>query len=219
MTPPKNSGKAWMTERDADLFEGVLLRIAKQTQPRPLRVIEWGAGKSTLYFSKLLDDEGLRYQWVAVEHNRSFYDERLAKTVAERGGVFVDGTTIDPANLASEAPAIGLLAVVFNAGELKPMIGRVEDRYADLDEYVDVSHWLGWKLDLAIIDGRKRRRCLLAAAQVLSADGYALLDDANRTYYHCAFDAYASGRPIGDDLWIGSQRSTDFKDLVEDRGA
>lgn len=56
--------------------------------------------------------------------------------------------------------------------------------------------------DIAIVDGRLRRRCLLAAA---NQAGIVILHDAQREYYHCAFSAYKHQGRAGDMLWIGSQ--------------
>ena len=67
---------------------------------------------------------------------------------------------------------------------------------------------------LAVIDGRKRRRCLLESARLLSPTGYAILHDAWRSYYHCAFNSFRSGRRFGDEWWIGSNIDTTFEDVL-----
>ena len=48
----------------------------------------------------------------------------------------------------------------------------------------------------------------------LTLFGVTLLHDAHRACYHCAFDAFASWRVLGDDLWIGAPRQTDFRDAL-----
>ena len=45
------SHKAWMSIPDADLFEQILLRKAAEGRGQ-LRVLEWGAGKSTRWYQR-----------------------------------------------------------------------------------------------------------------------------------------------------------------------
>lgn len=56
--------------------------------------------------------------------------------------------------------------------------------------------------DLIIVDGRLRRRCLVEASKLR---GVVVLHDAQREYYHCAFELFAHQGRVGDMLWIGSQ--------------
>ena len=35
--------------------------------------------------------------------------------------------------------------------------------------------------------------------------GVTIIHDAHRTYYHCAYPHFATGRDIGEILWIGTQ--------------
>src|SRR5262249_4453464 len=88
------------------------------------------------------------------------------------------------------------------------------DRLPNMDAYVNFPRDFGGRFDLVLVDGRKRRRCLLAAADYLKPEGVTVMHDAYRTYYHCAFERYASHRAIGEILWIGSNEATDFSRLL-----
>ena len=206
------SHKAWMSQIDADLLERVILRQGRAT-PAPLRVLEWGAGRSTLYFTALLQAQGIHHHWVTLEYDQAFFNETLAPKLAGRpncqvhrpdAGHAVEGGPLDPARSS-------LTCVTFNRGKLLPYLaGHEADRQADLDDYVNYPATLGTPFDFILVDGRKRRRCLLAAADLLAPGGLAMLHDAYRTYYQCAFTRYASQRMLGEILWIGSNAATNF---------
>jgi hypothetical protein len=147
-----------MSVRDADILERVILRIAALRSP--LRVLEWGSGKSTGYFPRSLSERGFSCKWTAIEHDPDW----ARKTVG----------SLHPSASVQSIP-----------------LG---------DAYPEVIN--GLEPDIAIVDGRLRRRCLLSAAQ---RAGVVVLHDAQREYYHCAFQAYRHQGRVGDMLWIGSQ--------------
>jgi SAM-dependent methyltransferase len=98
-----------------------------------------------------------------------------------------------------------VLALVFQRGRISAHKSTPADpNVADLNDYVECVRSLGMLFDVVIVDGRKRRCCLLEAAKVLKPDGVALLHDASREHYHCAFEAFKDWRFVGDDLWIGA---------------
>ncbi|MCZ7684802.1 MAG: hypothetical protein M5U28_40910 [Sandaracinaceae bacterium] len=202
------SHKAWMSKRDADLFEHVLLR---QAEARPLlRVLEWGAGKSTRYFTNLLSQRGVLFHWVSLEYDRVFFEEDVAPHLPllpaarvsriERGGLIPEPQML----LRSRFPAVDF--VLFDYGRLRPFLPEGgADRTVSMDDYVGLPATLGVAFDLVLVDGRKRRRCLLEAARVISDEGVAVLHDAQRPYYHCAFGAFPAHQSLGDILWVGAR--------------
>jgi hypothetical protein len=158
-----------------------------------------------LCFSEALAARKIPYRWLAVEHDRDYFTSRLAPRFAARGGRYSMAEDVcDPVGHCR----VGLDAVVFDGGELRPFERRTcgLDRDADLDDYVAFPRRTGRRFDLVVIDGRKRRRCLLEASRLLTDSGIVLLHDAWRTHYQCAFSAYRFGCRLGDDLWIGAQR-------------
>ena len=213
------SYKAWMSKADADLFEQILLRQAERTER--LDVLEWGAGRSTLYFTNLLRHSGHNFNWVAVEYDRAYFRSDLEPMLSGVPGVelaYLDnGQRATPARLPR--PSQGITFAIFDHGKLSPFLPNHEaDRLPDMDAYVDFPRDFGQHFDFVLVDGRKRRRCLLAAADCLKPHGLTLMHDAYRTYYHCAFDRFTSQRAIGESLWIGSKEATDFSQWLAPAG-
>jgi hypothetical protein len=209
------SEKAWMSVRDADLLEVVMLSQARALG-RPIDVLEWGAGRSTLAYSALLQTRGMLASWLTIEHNREFFLAELAPKFEprpDRAYLLADPPLEGQlAKLQAQAETV-LSAAVFDGGELRPY-ENAADRDADLDDYVRIGALLGRRFDLVIVDGRKRRRCLLEASQLLSPGGIAVLHDCWRSYYECAFEAFADWRRIGDELWVGAQHPLELEAML-----
>jgi hypothetical protein len=210
-----------MTVRDADLLD--LLLIAHSARMGSLvDVLEWGAGRSTLYYSSALERQGLLRSWLSLEHNRDFFASEVAPRLDGRASasyVMSERLEADPAALA-HAPSVGagqagasIRIIVFDAGDLRPY-DRDDDRRADLDDYVALPASLHRRFDIVVVDGRKRRRCLLEASSLLTDSGIVVLHDAWRSYYQCAFEDYAFARRIGDELWVGAQRDPDLGSIL-----
>ena len=210
------SPKAWMSVRDADLLEELLHRLAARRAGAPVRVVEWGAGRSTLWYTSYLQTLGVPFHWLAIEHNGRFFEQSVAGRLRSRpGAAVVDGRHAGPDELHGLLAGNSVVAVTYDAGDLRPFLpGRDADRDADLDAYVWLPRLADFSCDLAIVDGRKRRRCVLEAAKILAEDGQVVLHDAWRRHYQSAFSSYRSGRRFGDEWWIGAHRDTDFTDLL-----
>ncbi len=140
-------------------------------------VLEWGCGGSTVYFSSLLREHSrLQFSWLAVEHNATW------------------------ANLIQEHIGPGVEIKLFDTDGVNPL----EDRGLDMTEYIEYPRRTGKKFDVVIVDGRRRRRCLLEAPGLLKPGGVCLLHDAERAYYHCALEAFGSGQMVpGTKWWLG----------------
>ena len=209
------SHKAWMSVRDADLLERLLVLQAARLGGL-MRVLEWGAGRSSLWFSDVLRRHRVRCHWLSIEHHREFFLEDVAPELAKRpdaGHVLAEDLG-DPSALAFEGGP-GLCAIVFDAGELRPFErGTEHDRIANLDDYVALPGQTGLRFDLVVVDGRKRRRCLLEASRLLTPAGLVVLHDAWRRHYQCAFSAYRFGQRIGDELWVGAQHAPGLDALL-----
>jgi hypothetical protein len=209
----EESEKAWMTVRDGDLFELLLLAHADR-HGSPVDVLEWGAGRSTLYYSSRLEAQGLLGSWLSIEHNREFFMAEVEPQLSSRASArFVLAEQAEREIGAEDGEK--LRVVVFDGGDLQPYDpDREQDRRADLDGYVALPASLERRNDIAIVDGRKRRRCLLEASSLLSDDGIVVLHDAWRPYYQCAFEAYRFSRRIGDELWVGAQTDPRLEEIL-----
>jgi hypothetical protein len=175
---------ALMSVGDGDLIKAVLLNAGVRRRGRGLRVLEWGAGRSTLSIAPaLLSKPGgtLRY----VEDDQ---------TVSGPPGTGTGTTEV----------------VCWNRAALRPFLGEehLADRSADLDAYVDYPRSAGTEFDVVLVDGRKRRRCLLTALDLAGEHTAVLLHDSSRAYYHPAMREYPASRFIGDELWIGAASET-----------
>jgi hypothetical protein len=208
------SPKAWMSVRDADLLEALLHRQAEERRS-PVRVLEWGSGRSTLWYPRYLQTLGRAHLWVTVEHDRDFCARALAPHLPTTARVTSLGSPAQDLPPLLARPTDGLWVYTFNGGLVRPDLpDHIADRDVNLDAYVEMPRRIGVSFDIAIIDGRKRRRCLAVAAEVLVAGGYVLLHDAWRNYYQPGMAAYASGRRFGDEWWVGALWETDFRDLL-----
>ncbi|MGH3427280.1 MAG: hypothetical protein ACRD3Q_09580 [Terriglobales bacterium] len=194
---------AWMSTRDGDLVREILLNAGSR-KAQQLRVLEWGSGQSTLAYSQILAEHGMYFRWLTLEYDREFFDTSVAPGLLDRADTILryidDGTMLrGPAGVGRAS----VEAVCWNRTALRPA-ERAADRDADLDDYVDHPAATGEDFDVIIVDGRKRRRCLLAAVDLMGADTVVLLHDAWHPYYHCALERYPASRFFGDELWAGA---------------
>lgn len=139
-----------------------------------LNVLEWGAGGSTKYFTNFLTSKGITYSWVSIEYNKKWFDKVVSLSIPNAR------------------------IILFDVGN-----DDLKQRYTNMDEYVEYPMTLGNTFDFVLVDGRKRRRCLLNASKILSPNGAVILHDAQRTYYHCAFTSYKTSKFLSKTLWMG----------------
>lgn len=163
-----------MKPHQVAVLEQTLLALGRD---KPIDVLEWGAGSSTAYFTRMLRDHGVSYRWLSLEHDRGWY-EKVQSDLAGDANVEVKWveTGADASNW----------------------------RKIPMDDYVNYPATLGRQFDFIFVDGRKRRRCLLEAKKLLKPGGVVFLHDAHRRYYHCAQDTYPDNRFLDRELWRGS---------------
>ncbi len=140
-------------------------------------VLEWGCGGSTVYFSNLLRQHvRLEWSWLSIEHAATWAD------------------------MIEEYVGQDVTIQLFDTKGINPL----EDRGLDMTNYIEYPRRTGKKFDVVIVDGRRRRRCLLETPGLLKPGGICLLHDAERSHYHCAFDAFAEHRMVpGTKWWLG----------------
>src|SRR4051812_45807056 len=105
------SPKAWMSVRDADLLEALLHRQALEHDP--LRVLEWGGGRSTCWYPRYLQTLGRRYLWVTVEHDQAYCDRELVMRLPPGARVCRLGSASVTPSFA-EPPSYGLWVYAFD---------------------------------------------------------------------------------------------------------
>lgn len=210
------SRKAWMSVRDADLLETIILRMADFKSGDPIRVVEWGGGRSTLWYTGLLDYFEVPYRWLCLESNRDYFDSEIKKLLLKRPDtkVFYPGES----NLVQDEVMRlqqGVIAMVFDHGLVMPYeSGLQSDRAINMDHYVTCPRKIGFKCDLAIVDGRKRRRCIIEAGDLLEPGGIAMLHDAWREYYAGCFNNFRRSMRVGDEWEVGIVDDIDLGDYL-----
>lgn len=134
---------------------------------RPLRVLEWGGGKSTFYFSRKL---GSGDSWDSIEHDPIWF------------------STLEAAPRAPGGADLKL--------HLVPNSAPFEDGVSDGDirsfrEYVERPESLGGEFGFILVDGRARVDCLRQGWRQLARDGILVLHDAERPEYRSGYPADA----------------------------
>ena len=132
----------------------------------------------------LFRSNNIEYNWTSVEYNKDWY-EKISKT-----------TSKDP-NLKIQLFDVG------NKG--------LKQQYTNMEEYIKFPKSLNKSFDLVIVDGRKRRRCVLEARDILSESGVVFLHDAQRKYYQCAFIEFNDSVLLLPGLWRGSNKTVSRK--------
>ena len=146
------------------------------------KVLEWGSGTSTLYFSKIVN------QFVSIEHNMEWYN-------------FVSAQITDNTECYYVAPHD-----FKNDEELDKNVPDLLCRANDPVLVDGITHWntregFDWHCgidyirkpleleyrdyDVVIVDGRCRTMCAYIAKYLIKDGGYLIFDDfKSRTYYH-----------------------------------
>jgi len=144
-----------------------------------ISVLEWGSGGSTEHFTKFMRDHKIKYEWISIEYNGEW-----AKKVQS---LKIPNTKV----------------VLFDVGNSS----LKQPRNVDMEDYINYPFTLNKKFDLVLVDGRRRRRCLINASKFVKDDGVVLLHDAQRKYYHCAFDNYKWSTFLSKTLWVGGTKN------------
>lgn len=176
--PDLNDFKPWMTAEEIGHLTQILTRLSEPYIgiDSTMEIFEWGSGGSTVYFSNLLRERGVNFKWTSVEYNKGWFQQ-------------IDAAT-------KELPDVTVLPYLVNND-------RLRQRRTNMDAYVNAAKDQAKKFDFILVDGRKRRRCLLEAKYLLESSGMVALHDASRTYYHCALEEFTQGKFLTPDLWVG----------------
>jgi hypothetical protein len=148
-------GKEWRIKnqlpylkfREIEIFKEILKKM------KPVSILEWGAGFSTIQFPCLLD---FPFKWLAIEHNEEWFI-RLEKM--------------------NQNPNVEIILKKYNHIPLSDQ--DADESYEEYKDYIEAPD-NGIKYDFIIIDGRARSGCLLKAIKIINDGGIILLHDANR---------------------------------------
>ena len=177
----KEGIKPFMHKGEIKEIKKRLLSLGKQNGK--VDILEWGSGGSTYYFSKFLEDNNTEYTWTSIEYNRNWYN-KVSDLIKECKNTRV---------------------ILFDVGN-----DNLRQRNIEMSEYVDYPKTLNKKFDFILVDGRKRRRCLIESRDLLSPNGAVYLHDAQRKHYHCALKNYPDSFFVGPFLWRGKNESVNY---------
>jgi len=130
------------------------------------RVLEYGSGASTAFFSEFVDE------WVSVEHHKD-WEERVRLMVgplpwAKKVTLLLAEPDIPYCDDCGTPPFPGA-----------PQEGTEEQ----FRSYIDAPKKLGKKFDIILDDGRARVGVAKAAFELLAEDGRLVIHDWERPYY------------------------------------
>ena len=136
---------------------------------RPVSVLEWGSGNSTIYFSSRLQEGST---WQAVEHNKK-WAEKVSSLIVDADRNNIRLSLIEP-NKAYREPFINSFGHIEGGDD-----GDLETFY----DYVRFPVTLGSRFDVIIVDGRARVECMRTGWKLIHEDGLMILHDAQRKEY------------------------------------
>ena len=164
------------SRRDISIIKEELLAV----RDHKLQVFEWGSGRSTIFYAKLLHSAGREFDWYAVDNSPEWFERSRSEVVRARlsGQVHV---------YCSEFPAFWQIPGYNYSNVILP---NPWSDSASVADYVNLPKKLEIAFDLIVVDGRFRRRCLQIAKEVLAPNGVVILHDADRTHYHPPLSDY-----------------------------
>ncbi len=176
-----------MKHREVEIVQELLHRF------QPKRVLEWGAGYGTVFFT---EGYPALERWVSVEHDREWAEEIRALNKDGR---------VEIIHVRANDPVL---------------TDRFQDgTYHNFKDYIEFP--VQFKpFDLVLVDGRARTECVKKGREFLDRDGILILHDANRRFYrpfsrnyadHCLFQDH---RTLDGGLWIASTDRS-IKDLLD----
>ncbi|WP_422354413.1 class I SAM-dependent methyltransferase [Roseivirga pacifica] len=167
----QNSQKPWLTPDAIYALEKLLTKEDIG--------IEYGSGRSTYFFSKLLG------QLTSIEHHKGWY-EQVAKQLRENDCRNVNYHHI-PANRDFTAPSLSSEQQAFMTTKEYPVKDDVFHTYSTF-----VTTVPNQSLGFALIDGRARVSCALNSISKLKIGGIMVLDNSERTRYRAVHDALSN---------------------------
>ena len=201
-------GMPGMTGKEIRIIKNILSSF----KGKKLRILEWGCGRSTVFYAKYLRKCGIDFEWYGIENSREWHNLVVKWLEKEK-----------------LAEKVHIYLFEFAPFWLKPGwdwnnpgvcgFGPKEENEMD---YIYFPKKLNLKFDLIIVDARFRRRCLIEAQKLLAPQGLVILHDAQKVHYQSPLTSYKYGQFVdsgylyGDQnrvrakMWIGSNDRQDL---------
>jgi hypothetical protein len=172
-------GLPGMTDSEIEMFK----KIFRSYLGKRMRILEWGCGRSTIFYAKYLRSLGISFEWYGIENSRKWYESIKGKT--ERNMLF---------------DSIHLFLFEFVPFWMKsgwswknPALKDFGELEKNEKDYISFPESLGVKFDVIIVDARFRRRCLIASQKLLAPKGIVVLHDAQKEKYHSSLSLFKYG--------------------------
>ena len=133
---------AWMSRVDVAIVLEVLRAKAREArvEARPLDVLEWGSGRSTVGLSAFLTTLSIECRWLTSEYDRTYFHEQ-AWPLLQASDLAARFTLAESWPSEPIDDQLGIHAVVFDYGLLRPFQPEfAADRAVDLSDYVELSN-------------------------------------------------------------------------------
>lgn len=195
-----------MTRLDGEVLLFVLVALARRN-PRPLRVVDWGADERAVAIVQFLMNAGLETSWLSFRSSPAGDESLQLGALLHLSDVSLGQELVDTF-VSNPLTSVDL-----------PCCSSADSPENETEEpaCVSAARDLGVTFDVVLIDSRVR--CLRAevASSLVGADGVVLF----RTDDEIAspnFSGYESSARIGHRLWVASPNQTDFLRIVPIRG-
>ncbi|MCU7513958.1 MAG: glycosyltransferase [Ignavibacteria bacterium] len=142
-----------------DPNEITAITIVLRSFEKPIHVLEWGSGNSTIYYSLMFEN---RNKWLSIEHDREW---------AERNKEEIRKLSLDNTEVA------------FIKTNLSYIEGKDDGDIDTFFDYVKYPAKLKLNYDVIFVDGRARVLCMEEGWKMLKPDGVMILHDAQRKEY------------------------------------
>lgn len=154
----------WLSE--IRYIEKLLLEQAKNN--KSINILEWGSGRSTVYFPKFLKKNKIDFTWSAIE-NFILWHETV--------------------NMMIKDSQLGDTTKCYLKSPTREERKKIQEML-DMTDFLNFPATLNKKFNLILIDARKRRECLEKAVELLAPDGAVVLHDAERDEHQSAFSLF-----------------------------
>lgn len=186
----------WMRYREIDMIRDLLINL------QPSSCLEWGAGDGTLYFTQFIPENA---RWISIEHDKDWAD-----LVKKR-------ITTPKVSIVHKSPNHEPEPGIYTCGTYDQHNDGTYEDFLDYIEYPEQHK----PFDFILVDGRARKQCIIKSKELLSEDGIVLLHDANRSYYHEAFENFEKSVTFFDQrdtyggLWMGTNSKKALNEFID----